>query len=360
MVVEQMVGTWCGLCPGAYPFMDSILANYDNVIPVAIHQGDPMAVPSGLELGEVFTGGGVPAFLLDRYKFDDYDFVTFGLNYPQVINHVEQRAAMDSPASLSFVDAKYDEEKDKFQLVVSTSFFAEYEGEVRMNMYIIEDKVTSSSVSYEQQNFFQFQEGHPYFQAGNPINDFEHQFVLRKMVGGPWGFPGSFSTDSFEEGDSFNSGWQIEIDPSWKLEQIRVVAIVQRADDDNIYGREIINAEQASLSYLIDLFTETTEPIDTTGNSTGINDINVPISNLKLSPNPVSDRSLLEFYLAKSGFYSISIVNELGQTVRMLRSEQGNEGLHSLQFNPSDLSSGIYFMHIETDSQRDTQRFFVQ
>ncbi|MFV1883903.1 MAG: S8/S53 family peptidase [Balneola sp.] len=64
-------------------------------------------------------------------------------------------------------------------------------------------------------------------------------------------------------------------------------------------------------------------------------------------PNPFNPTTTISYSLKKSGTVRIEIFNTLGQKVATLVDEQKSVGKHSVQFDASHLSSGVYFYRIE-------------
>ena len=67
IILEDITAAWCGLCPEGLATSNQITNNFANVIPIAIHIADPMEIPETATIGDIYTGSGVNAFLLDRY-----------------------------------------------------------------------------------------------------------------------------------------------------------------------------------------------------------------------------------------------------------------------------------------------------
>jgi hypothetical protein len=65
-------------------------------------------------------------------------------------------------------------------------------------------------------------------------------------------------------------------------------------------------------------------------------------------PNPFNPSTKISFYLEKSGMTTLSIYNVLGQKIGTLISENLNSGKHTVDFNGTNLSSGIYFYRIDS------------
>ncbi|QQS35308.1 MAG: T9SS type A sorting domain-containing protein [Ignavibacteriales bacterium] len=65
-------------------------------------------------------------------------------------------------------------------------------------------------------------------------------------------------------------------------------------------------------------------------------------------PNPFNPSTKIVFYLDKSGITNLNVYNVLGQKVATLVAGDLNVGLHEINFDASNLSSGIYFYKLES------------
>jgi len=67
-------------------------------------------------------------------------------------------------------------------------------------------------------------------------------------------------------------------------------------------------------------------------------------------PNPFNPTTVINYGLPKNSFVTLTIYDELGRRVETLVSEEQNAGYHSISFDASRLSSGVYFYRIEAGS----------
>jgi hypothetical protein len=65
-------------------------------------------------------------------------------------------------------------------------------------------------------------------------------------------------------------------------------------------------------------------------------------------PNPFNPSTRINFFIEKSGLTTLSVYNVLGQKVATLLSGDLSSGKHTIDFDGSNLSSGIYFYKIES------------
>ena len=77
-------------------------------------------------------------------------------------------------------------------------------------------------------------------------------------------------------------------------------------------------------------------------------------------PNPFNPSTTINFSLAKSGKVSLTVFNILGQQVaKLINQETYNAGQHSMQFDASSLSSGMYFYRIQAGEFTDTRNMLL-
>ncbi len=92
---------------------------------------------------------------------------------------------------------------------------------------------------------------------------------------------------------------------------------------------------QSTNAYLIKLSSSATDVDDYQGNSQGYN-------MLQNYPNPFNNSTVLTFSLPKKTNINLTIYNTIGQKIQTLINEEYPEGIHKVNFNSEQLSSGIY------------------
>ncbi|MCC6550315.1 MAG: T9SS type A sorting domain-containing protein, partial [Ignavibacteriaceae bacterium] len=102
-------------------------------------------------------------------------------------------------------------------------------------------------------------------------------------------------------------------------------------------------------------FTYRLKQVDHDGTSTYSPEIEVEVTapaEFSLSqnyPNPFNPATTIKFGLRVESRVSLKIFNTLGQEVMLLINENREAGVHSLSFDASKLSSGVYFYKIEAN-----------
>lgn len=76
-------------------------------------------------------------------------------------------------------------------------------------------------------------------------------------------------------------------------------------------------------------------------------------------PNPFNPTTQIKFYLPTDGLVEVNIYNLQGQLIQSLINEKLDGGFHSLQFDGSKLSSGLYFYELKFGQQRLIQKMLL-
>ncbi|MCF7918209.1 T9SS type A sorting domain-containing protein [Candidatus Gracilibacteria bacterium] len=95
--------------------------------------------------------------------------------------------------------------------------------------------------------------------------------------------------------------------------------------------------------------------------TTGVSDENIP-ANYSLSqnyPNPFNPSTMIEFSIPEASYVSLKIYDMLGREVETLINEQVSVGTHSLSWNASHLSSGLYIYKVQAGSFTQTKKMIL-
>ncbi|MBK7227623.1 MAG: T9SS type A sorting domain-containing protein [Ignavibacteriales bacterium] len=63
-------------------------------------------------------------------------------------------------------------------------------------------------------------------------------------------------------------------------------------------------------------------------------------------PNPFNPTTTIEFAIPKTGRYSLSLYNALGELIKEISAKEYEAGYYKETFNASGLSSGIYIYRL--------------
>lgn len=150
-----------------------------------------------------------------------------------------------------------------------------------------------------------------------------------------------------------------------------LVALVQKwldTPEDN-HGLILVGDEQlsATAKRFSSRHNDTVEQrpllvVDYTGEATSIDLISERPQSVQLYqnyPNPFNPSTTISFSVPEASFAEIAVYDLLGRRLETLISGRVQAGQHSVAFDASDLSSGLYMYTLQTASQRLTRRFTV-
>ena len=76
-------------------------------------------------------------------------------------------------------------------------------------------------------------------------------------------------------------------------------------------------------------------------------------------PNPFNPVTKIKFDLPKQGFVSLKVYDILGREIRTLINENKFAGSYIVEFNGSDLPSGVYFYRLEVNGYREIRKMIL-
>jgi len=76
-------------------------------------------------------------------------------------------------------------------------------------------------------------------------------------------------------------------------------------------------------------------------------------------PNPFNLKTTIEFSIYKEAYFSLKIYNIEGRIITTLVSSNKKPGTYKIEFNASDLSSGVYFAELTVDRQKEIQKMLL-
>ena len=87
-----------------------------------------------------------------------------------------------------------------------------------------------------------------------------------------------------------------------------------------------------------------------------------PFTTYKLEqnyPNPFNPTTTIGFGIPEKGNVKLSILNILGEEIKILLNEEKEAGYHSVDFDGSDLPSGVYFYQLKAGSFIETKKMVL-
>lgn len=134
---------------------------------------------------------------------------------------------------------------------------------------------------------------------------------------------------------------------TWKTVDSPSERLSITANDSYIYAIDYSNKWYRPLSEVLTMVTQTTEAAP---------------SSFALSqnyPNPFNPTTKIRYSVPLRGFVRLTVYNTLGQLVRVVDSGTKEPGEYEVSFDGSNLSSGIYFYRLESNSFISTKKFVL-
>lgn len=217
VVIEDYTGNWCGFCPRATEAIHEVHDLTDDITVVAIHESgvidpDLLDFPQVEILKDAFGIGGFPQVRLNRTT--DWFFPTFDTA------DVMAMAGADTNLAIA-INSELSEEND---LVVEVEVVYE-EGSLpgdKLVVYLLE-----SGVIQDQTSYFNNVETSIYYQAGNPIPDFEHNHGLRNSLSNLLGEEISGTAALI----TYTRTFSLSVPDFYNRENLSIVAMVVSSDD---------------------------------------------------------------------------------------------------------------------------------
>nr|WP_321222102.1 Omp28-related outer membrane protein [uncultured Psychroserpens sp.] len=156
-LIEDYTGTWCGYCPRVSYGIELSQDASDNVVAVAIHNGDAMANNYGSQMESAVNIQGFPTAWINRAQEWTYP-------EPNNVNQVTNLATGTKSNGLAINTAI---KGDNLSFIVSVGFGENVSG-AKLVVFLLENGLVYDQVNYTS-----------YYGGGATINGFVHDHVLR-------------------------------------------------------------------------------------------------------------------------------------------------------------------------------------
>ncbi|MFM7014967.1 MAG: Omp28-related outer membrane protein [Bacteroidota bacterium] len=179
VLIETFTGAGQSQCTDGFVKLDNILsANTAKAIPVAIHYSDAMEINQYTTLQNTFANGSAPQFpsgMINRTP--SLGMVIF--NRTQWQSNFDVNKVKTAACGISI---KSSINGTQGSAEVHCGFNTTLTGNYNVTTYLVEDNISGTGTMYDQRNGYNTTAGHPYYNLGDPILNFSHKYVLRKVV----------------------------------------------------------------------------------------------------------------------------------------------------------------------------------
>jgi len=90
-----------------------------------------------------------------------------------------------------------------------------------------------------------------------------------------------------------------------------------------------------------------------------INSFSKVFALLQNFPNPFNPTTIIEFEIPKLSHVKLLIFDILGRRIKTLVDDEKTPGLYKVEFDASNLTSGVYFYRLQTSSFYETKKFML-
>jgi Secretion system C-terminal sorting domain len=339
VTMEEPTGTWCGWCVRGTVYMDSIAKAHPNdVIPISVHNADPMVV-AAYDAGVGPLIGGYPSLLVDRKEEADPSDV-----FTQYTKHIGDFGFADVNATHTIVGNV---------LTVNASIVpaTDMNGDFRLAMVPIEDRVHGTASGYNQTNYYAVGGSgnatpmknleYHFNVLPNPVPNttMYYDFVARDIVGGFDGQAGSLP-NAMITGTTYNKTFNYTIPTTYDIVKMKYAVLLM---DKNGATSKILNGSMSTIYPL------------------GFSDIiKSNIISATAYPNPATNQLSIDFTTTESVNASYSILDITGKLI--VTKDLGNlsTGANTIEIEVADFLPGIYSIVINTNKGTYQSKFSKQ
>lgn len=238
LLMEMYSTTGCATCPDAeLKYRNYAAAHADRVYGVCVHNSDAMDHPQFDVLDNAFNVTAYSSGSFNRLPFNNEVVVHKTSWSNNIVNTCINKTAKCGIKLLTSFNG------NTANVTVKTAFNTSISNEVRLTLYIVEDSVSGTGTGYNQANYYNNTVSSPFYQMGNPILGYQHNYVLRKVVTGSFGeiIPQS----SIHPRGSFTSNFTIDI-AGYDKNQLYIIAFINKKGSTSL-THEILNVQRAKL-----------------------------------------------------------------------------------------------------------------
>lgn len=236
-LVEHFVSTSNGDVPmSSWTLEQVVRTNPNRVYTSEMHWNDVMALNQTQRLLTIMGATSLtdPAISVDRKTFGSQVL----MNSSQCNNAITSSLAKPVDCGMAIRSTTANRTASIF---IHSGFTASYTSPLNLTVYLVEDRVMSSKSAFAQSNNTNNIMGTPFTNMGNPIYNYAHTQVVRRVLTSAFG--NSLSTTPINAGNTVVSGFTVDIPEKINPNsQWKIIAFISDAGTN-----EILNVQQADL-----------------------------------------------------------------------------------------------------------------
>ncbi|MEI8087616.1 MAG: T9SS type A sorting domain-containing protein [Paludibacter sp.] len=376
VLIEEGSGGWCGYCVDGHLILRDILAANPKVVGVVHHNSDGMSTTTGEIINTTYQTG-YPYGTVDKFLFNGQ--ATVGLNRGQWAAMATTRLSAITPLNISIANRTYNATTRVVDFDVKVDFVDYIYGDLRVNVYIVEDAVrgpmlSTTSTTWTQHSYYAKTgsaaggASHELYNQPEYFYGYNHNHVVRNILTTPYGQSGiipalSLLNDSKTQHYSYTLPALVSvadadypgntnIDTKYQYTKAgpaqnkpgstKIVAFISVYNPDPTKV-QILNVVEVPLAFGV-----------------GVDEVKTnTVIGAQIFPNPTSGITQVDFNLTSTSNVTVEIIDIVGKKVMDVRQGAFSTGEHSVYFDASNLNNGIYFVNIKSAEGSATQKFVV-
>lgn len=342
VVGEEATGTWCSWCPRGAVFMDKFENDFSQFwAGIAVHNGDPMTVPT-YDTGMGSLIGGYPSALVDRGP--DVD--------PSAMTTDFYSRLQVAPTAFITNGANWNATTRTLDVSISADFQMAANNNYKIACVLTEDDVTGTGAGWSQANSYAgggngVMGGYELLPNPVPAAQMVYDHVARHIAPSFGGFTGSFPA-TVNVGEIHTVNFSFVLPAGWDENEMHIIGMLIAPN-----GR-IDNAGKATI-------TEAVANGYVNGSSAGLFEMNAEQIDamFKLYPNPASDFAVVALQLNADSEVSMKLIDMSGKELAT-RNYGTMNGISEIVMNTADLTSGVYLVEVTVNGSKMIKRLIIE
>lgn len=217
VLMDDYTATWCGYCPLMMYYIKEAKAEFKNIIPVAIHNDDQYTFSAANQMMSAYSITGYPTVIINRdEKWDGNS---------QILNTILNE---NSHVALAVENTS---DGSNLNTTIKVKFGRDFNSYMSLVVLFLQNNVKAA-----QTNYYNEDSSTPLYGLGNPIPDYEHNYILRKSLSALFG--DEIPDNEKISGNIYEKTYQFDVS-QFNLEYCEVVAFIATEEE----AKKVINAQ---------------------------------------------------------------------------------------------------------------------
>lgn len=242
VLLEEFTGAWCTICPDTDYKRDQVVsANPGRVVAVAVHQTDGMSISTLYNTLFTNFNTNTPSGMINRTP----SLGNVALSASQWMSNTTVALGKTAKCGVAITSSV---NGTTANVEVHAGFKETLSGNYNLTVYLVEDSVTGSGSGFNQANAYNTSSGSPFYGLGNPIVNYKHNRVVRKVLSANLGdvIPASKLVAAGEHVQTFSADIT-----GFNQSKLYVIGFINKVGATST-THEIMNAQQAKIGTLKD------------------------------------------------------------------------------------------------------------